>query len=182
MAWTLTTFKDGSTTLGFTTEECNGTYREAGRRGEGLDQAYDATKTSQGRRYPKLESNRTMPTKKARDLPPLELGILVAGKLPPLEIKRDCKKIVDWVDGHAKKKTRVRTVENSPNSPMVMAEGGIRLRQPTTEWATHTFREHNNDADLWAGKGAKGRVEEWVDTTRFAWTKVTCLWILGREL
>ena len=32
----------------------------------------------------------------------------------------------------------------------------------------HTFREHNKKADLWADKGAKGRVEGWVGTTRIA--------------
>ena len=30
--------------------------------------------------------------------------------------------------------------------------------------ATHTFREHNKEADSWAGTGVKGREEEWVDT------------------
>ena len=49
----------------------------------------------------------------------------------------------------------------------------MRLRQRTTDWVTHTFREHNKEADLWAGKGAKGRAEEWVDTTRIAWQEVT---------
>ena len=37
------------------------------------------------------------------------------------------------------------------------------------------FREHNKEADQWADKGAKGRVEEWVDTTRIAWPEVTGL-------
>ena len=49
----------------------------------------------------------------------------------------------------------------------------MRSRQRTTDWVTHPFREHNKDADLWAGKGAKGRAEEWVDTTRIAWQEVT---------
>ena len=51
----------------------------------------------------------------------------------------------------------------------------IRLRQRTGEWITHTFREHNKEADLWADKGEKGRVEEWVDTTRVAWPEVAGL-------
>ena len=54
----------------------------------------------------KNESNGTMPSKKPRDLPHLELGTPEAGKWPTLEIKRDCKTIVDWVNGHAKMKTR----------------------------------------------------------------------------
>ena len=52
---------------------------------------------------------------------------------------------------------------------------GIRLRQRTAEWVTHTFRQHNTEADLWADKGSKGRVEESVDTTRIAWPEVTGL-------
>ena len=48
------------------------------------------------------EPNGTLPTEQPRDLPPLELRILVAGKLPTLEIKGDCKTVVDWVNGHAK--------------------------------------------------------------------------------
>ena len=38
---------------------------------------------------------------------------------------------------------------------------------------THTCREHNKEADLSADKGAKGHVEEWVDTTRIAWRCAT---------
>ena len=40
------------------------------------------------------------------------------------------------------------------------------------EWVTHAFREHNKEAELWAVKGAKGRVEEWVDTAQVAWSEV----------
>ena len=47
------------------------------------------------------------------------------------------------------------------------------LRERTTDWVTHTFREHNKEADLWASKGAKWRAEEWVDTTRITWKEVT---------
>ena len=49
---------------------------------------------------------------------------------------------------------------------------GIRVR-PLGH--THTFREHNKEADLRADKGAKVRVEEWVDTARIAWSDVTGL-------
>ena len=41
--------------------------------------------------------------------------------------------------------------------------------------STHTFREHNKEAVLCADKGAKWRVEEWVDTTRIAWPEVSGL-------
>ena len=61
----------------------------------------------------KTEPNGTRPTKKPRDLPPLQLGIPEAGKWPTLELKGDCKTIVDWVNGHAKMKARGSTVEQS---------------------------------------------------------------------
>ena len=54
-----------------------------------------------------------------------------------------------------------------------MVGRGIRFRRRTAEWITHTFREHNTEADLRANKGAKGRVEEWVDTTRIEWQEVS---------
>ena len=41
----------------------------------------------------------------------------------------------------------------------------MRLRQRTTDWVTHTFREHNKEADLCA--------EEWVDIARTARQEVT---------
>ena len=54
----------------------------------------------------KIESNGTRPTKKPRDLLPLELGIPKGGSVPDFgnEIKGDCKTIVDWVSSHAKMK------------------------------------------------------------------------------
>ena len=36
----------------------------------------------------------------------------------------------------------------------------MRLRQRTADWVTHTFREHNKEADLWAGKGRAGGVQK----------------------
>ena len=42
----------------------------------------------------KTEPTRTRPTKKPRDLLPLELGIPEARKWPTLEIKGDCKTIL----------------------------------------------------------------------------------------
>ena len=148
---------------------------KVGRRVEGLDQAYDATKKPREENVirsllesmkqaveKKKEPNGTLPTKQPSDLPPLELGIL-AEKLPTLNIKGDCKTIIDWVNG--------RNPEPSPE----WWGRGIRLRQRTAECVTHTFREHNKEADQRADKGAKGRVEEWVDTTRIAWPEVTSL-------
>ena len=120
----------------------------------------------------KKESKGPVPTKIPRDLPPLDLEIPVVGERPTREIKGDNKTIVGWVNGHAKMKTRVRTVEIAQNFLRNWWGRKIRLRQRTGEWITHTFREHNKEADLWADKGEKGRVEEWVDTTRVAWPEV----------
>ena len=33
-----------------------------------------------------------------------------------------------------------------------------------TDRAVHFFREHNTEADFFAGNGVKGREEEWSDT------------------
>ena len=76
------------------------------------------------------------------------------------------------MNGHAKKKTRIGTVENVQN--LLLREGwgrGMRLRQRTTDWVTHTSREHK-EADLWAGKGARRRAEEWVETDSITWQEV----------
>ena len=64
-----------------------------------------------------------------------------------------------------------------------MVEGSAYDGGLPTRWATHVFREHNKDADLWVDKGAKGRVGEWVDTApscvvRGHWA----LWVLGRHI
>ena len=78
------------------------------------------------------------------------------------------------MNGHAKVKTRVSTVEATQNLLREWWCRGMRSRQRTTDWATHTFREtQHEEADLWAGTGAKGRAEEWVDTSRTAWQEVS---------
>ena len=51
----------------------------------------------------------------------------------------------------------------------------VHLRQRTADWDTHVFREHNKEANLWADKGAKGRVDESVDTARVIWSEVVGL-------
>ena len=92
----------------------------------------------------KKESKGPVPDKKPRDLPPLVLGIPVPGVGLTLEIKGDKKTIVDWVNGHAKMKTRVTTEEKKAQN--ILREW--RGRGRTAEWITHTFREHNTEADL----------------------------------
>ena len=59
------------------------------------------------------EPNGIRPIKKPRDLPPLEIERPEAGQRRTLEIKSDCKSIVDWINGPAKMKTRASTVENT---------------------------------------------------------------------
>ena len=98
----------------------------------------------------KAESNGTRPTRKPRDLTPLELEIAKGGKMLIVEIRCDCKTIVDWINGHAKPKTRENTVANTQNLPREWWGRGVHLRQRTAEWATHFCREHNKEADLWA--------------------------------
>ena len=53
----------------------------------------------------KKESKGSVPTKKPRDLPPLDLGTSVPRESPTLETKGDNKTIVDWMNGHTKMKT-----------------------------------------------------------------------------
>ena len=88
-------------------------------------------------------------------------------------MKEDNKPIVDSMNGHAKMKTKIGTVEMAQNLLRERWGRGMRLRQRTIDWVTHTLREHNKEADFWAGKGTKGRAEEWVDTTLIAWQEVT---------
>ena len=116
----------------------------------------------------KAQPNGTRRIKKPKDLPPLVLDIPEAGQRPTLEIKGDCTTIVDWINGHAKLKTRECTVAKTQNLLRDWWGRGVHLRQRTAEWATHIFREHNKEADTWAGKGAKGHVHEWVDTARMS--------------
>ena len=49
----------------------------------------------------------------------------------------------------------------------------VDLCQRIGDWAVHIFREHNKEADLWAGFGAKGINMEWIDDSAVDWTKVT---------
>ena len=51
--------------------------------------------------------------------------------------------------------------------------GGVDLRRRVADWAVHVFREHNKEDDFWAGKGVKGREEEWTDTAKVIWSDVT---------
>ena len=131
----------------------------------------------------KKESKGLVPTKKPRDLPPLDLETQVPGEQLTLEIKGDNTTIVNWINGHTKMKTRTGTVEKVQNFLREWWGRGIRLRQQTTDWVTHTFREHNKEGDLWAGKGAKGRAEEGGGHRSHCVARGSgYLWILGWKL
>ena len=100
--------------------------------------------------------NGARPIKKPRGLPPYVLSIPQAGQRPSLEITGDCKTMVDWINGRAKLKTRECTVEKTQNFLRDWWGPGVHQRQRTTEWATHIFREHNMEVDVWAEKGREG--------------------------
>ena len=78
---------------------------------------------------------------------------------------------MDWVNGYAKLNIRESTVANAQNLLREWGRG-VDLRQRTADWATHIFREHNKEADLWAANGAKGHVDEWVATAHVVWSEV----------
>ena len=108
----------------------------------------------------KKESKGLIPTKKPRDLPPLDLGTPLPGENPTLEIKRNNRTIVDWMNGHAKMKTRIGAVEKAQNLLREWWGRGMCLRQRTANWVTHIFREHKED-DLWAGNGGGVQKNGW---------------------
>ena len=83
--------------------------------------------------------------------------------------------IVDWVNGQAKLGTRKGTTATAQNLVREWWSCGDDLRQRVADWAVHIFRGHNKEADLWAGKGVKGREEERVDTANVVWSEVTHL-------
>ena len=96
----------------------------------------------------KAEPNGSRPIKKPRDMPPFIFHSLESGQRPTLEIKGECKTMVDWISGHANLKKRECTLEKTRN-----------FLRDRWGWA---FRR----------EGAKGRVEEWVDTAHVLWSEV----------
>ena len=76
-------------------------------------------------------------------------------KKPMLEIGSGGNTIVDWVHGHAKLKTWKGTVVTAQNPVREWWGRGVDLRRRVTDWAAHIFREHNGEADFWAGKGVE---------------------------
>ena len=49
---------------------------------------------------------------------------------------------------------------------------GVDLRRRVDDWAIHTFREHNEEADAWAGREVGGRTEGWEDDSKVTWFEV----------
>ena len=80
----------------------------------------------------KAEPNGARPTKKPRNLPLLEVDIPQAGQRPTLEIRSDCKTMVDWINGRAKLKTSECTVEKTQNFLRDWWGRGVHQRQRTT--------------------------------------------------
>ena len=92
-----------------------------------------------------------------------------------LGIKVDSKTVVGWVDGHAKLKLPESTNATVQNLRSKWWSRGVKLRGRVADWAVHIFREHNKEADIWAGKGVKGREEEWTDAANVVLSEVTDL-------
>ena len=84
------------------------------------------------------------------------------------EIRGDSKTVVDWVNGLAKLKTPESTIATAQNLLWKWWNRGVDLH----DWAVHIFRERNEEADVWSGKGAGGREEEWVNTANVVWSEV----------
>ena len=113
--------------------------------------------------------------KKPRDL---ELSVLekpAEDKKLMLEMRSVRKRIVDWVNGLAKLKTCESTIATAQNLLWEWWDRGVDLRRRVADWAVHIFREHNQEADIWAGKGVKGSEEEWTDIANIIWSEVTGL-------
>ena len=107
--------------------------------------------------------------KKPRDLGPLVLEKPAGDKKLMQEIKGDSKTVVDWVNGLAKLKTSESTIATAQNLLWKWWNRGVDLQRRVADWAVHIFREHNEEADVWSGKGAGGREEEWVNTADVVW-------------
>ena len=105
-----------------------------------------------------------LPTKKPRDPDPLILEEPAKNKKFILQMRGDSKTIVDWVNGHAKLKTKEDTIASPQSIKWDWWGRRVDVRQRVADWAIHIFRVHSKEADSWAVNGVKSREEEWVDT------------------
>ena len=69
--------------------------------------------TSNGKK--EQRKRESVPTKKLRDLTPLVLEVPTEDEKLTLEIRGDSKTIVDWVNSHAKLKTKESTIASAQN-------------------------------------------------------------------
>ena len=150
----------------------------------------------------KREPNGTMPTKKPRDVPPLEVGIPATGKLPTLEVRGNCKTIVDWVNGNGTMPTK-KPRDVPPLEVGIPATGKLPTLEirgdckTIVDWVTKTFCGNGVDevaCDNEPPSGSfipfvntrkkptcgqtrvrRGVWKNWVDTTQIAWPEVTGL-------
>ena len=67
---------------------------------------------------------------------------------------------------------RKHSGENSESSSTLVGPSGPSTTTNCRLGHTHILREHNKEADAWADKGAKGQVDEWVDTAHVVWSEV----------
>ena len=81
--------------------------------------------------------------------------MLAEDKKLMLEIWRDSRTVVDWVNGHSTLKRKESTIASAQN---LLREWWGEVWIYDTVWpigATHTFREHNKEADSWLGQASK---------------------------
>ena len=59
---------------------------------------------------------------------------------------------------------------------------GVDLSRSVGDWV-HIFREHNKEADAWAAKGVRGRIDNGEDDSNVVWSEVAglCGFRAGRD-
>ena len=94
-------------------------------------------------------------SKKARDVDPLIIDPPGTTEGVELVMRVDSKTVVDWINGKAKQKTPSRIIDDIQLQLMDWWRKEVDLSCRIGDWAVHVFREHNTEADQWAGYGAK---------------------------
>ena len=122
MAWDPITYKGGRTKLVSTTGEGNDWIKLMALR---QPRKEDVIRSLLKSMKQAVENTGPGRQKKPRALPPLELETLEAGKMLTLEIRVDCKTIVDWINSQAKLKRRRSTVANTQNLLRKWWGGGV---------------------------------------------------------
>ena len=94
-------------------------------------------------------------SKEPRDLDPLVLEPPMKTKGIELEIRKDSKMVVKWINGKAKQKTTVGAVGVAQKHLRELWSKGVDFRRRVDDWAVHIFR--NTTKKLTPGR--KGRSE-----------------------